>query len=114
MLTCVTTGGPVTRVAWRKGGRRIAGSQSQNVSDYADFTYANEIAVTGIIAGEYEVNIVNDLSAVSSTLDLTGIYTTSFTQHLCQKSISTRTFKPQKLQNFYLMEIVLYTLIFVL
>ena len=56
-LTCVSRGGPATRVVWRRDGKEItAYSTSQiivNTSSTTDYIYNNTLRVRGREAGAY-------------------------------------------------------------
>ena len=73
-LACVTTGGPATDVTWSNDGYVVSNEQQQVVTDYKNSTYLNEIIFNDtIIAGDYGVNVSNDVSSITSTLSISGI-----------------------------------------
>ena len=77
-LACVTTGGPATIVTWQKNGYVFPRyTQNQNVTDYEEATYINEVTVSSsTIAGSYIFHVSNAVSSATSRLSvLSGKHT---------------------------------------
>ena len=83
-LTCVSTGGPATKVTWRKDGVIISPSspshqQSQRVVDTTTATYHNLLSITSSDISDYNGSFnctVNNTRGNSQpmSLDINGIY----------------------------------------
>ena len=71
-LTCVTTGGPATTVAWTQDGTALSYGANhivtQTVTEQSTATYSNVLTVTGREPGNYMCSVTNDRGNVSSQI----------------------------------------------
>jgi len=65
ILTCISTGGPVTTFSWRRDGALVTNNNSYNVApqritDAENGIYTHILTVTGRQPGEYECSVTNN------------------------------------------------------
>ena len=65
VLTCISTGGPVTTFAWRRDGALVTNNNSfdiapQIVTDTESGTYTHILTVMGRYPGQYECSVNNN------------------------------------------------------
>lgn len=59
-LTCISTGGPVTRVRWYRNYRYVYGAKKTVLLNATTADYLNTLTVTGRLGGVYRCSIYND------------------------------------------------------
>ena len=60
-LTCVSTGGPVTCVTWKKDEKIISNANSSSIlNNTMTGRYIHTLTVTGRLAGMYECKVANN------------------------------------------------------
>ena len=57
-LTCISTGGPATTVAWTRGSVVVTGSTV--LDDVKTAQYTHSLTVTGRLGGDYTCNVSNN------------------------------------------------------
>ena len=57
-LTCISTGGPATTVAWTRDSEMLTGSTALNDTETAQYTHT--LTVTGRLGGLYTCTVAND------------------------------------------------------
>ena len=86
-LTCISTGGPVTTVSWRRDGTLLNDDSNHDitsqVTDPVTATYTNTLTVTGRLAGQYECSVSNSRTPSGSTRSLTVVGKECSVPHGC-------------------------------
>ena len=58
-LTCISTGGPATTVAWTRDSVTAMGDEMTVLDDAETATYTHNLTVTGRLGGDYQCTVSN-------------------------------------------------------
>ena len=82
-LTCISTGGPATTVAWTRDSTNVTQGAETVLNDPATAQYTHTLTVTGRLGGLYTCTVANEKpSSASSSFDIEGMFQRKlFVQH---------------------------------
>ena len=73
-LTCISTGGPATTVTWTRDSTTVTEGTETVLNDPVTANYTHTLTVTEGTAGLYTCRIANNVSNVSASFNVQGIY----------------------------------------